>query len=181
MKRLLNDLSQSPELPIQFGDCCPGVSKLLLTTLADHLPRKPDVILSVGCGSGLLEALLIAVAGDELDLYGIEVPACHVKYLPDHRVLRVPSTASPHSEAMLASALVFVYPRKSTLLAQYLDMSLGGALEQAIWLGHKNDWPDFEKLLFAAFTKIELFERPGIPDYELLVFATLPKSRADEQ
>ena len=167
------------EEPVHFGDCCPGVSKPLINALLDRLPQDPALILSIGSGSGLFEAILLQVAekdrGRCLNLRGIEVPPCINRHLPQDRVLRVPCSLSLHPEAFFASALMFVYPRRATLVAMYLDAFLDGALETLIWLGHRNDWPEMELLLLAAFFKLEQIDGPGIPNYELLAVASLPR------
>lgn len=174
MTQVMNILDGLTEKPAHFADCCAGVSKPLIKTLVDRMPQSPAMILSIGCGSGLLEATLLSYRDHEqrLNLYGVEVPPCVNKYLPEDRLLRVPCTKSLHPDAILASTLLFVYPRDPMLIAMYLDASQGGALEQLIWLGHKSDWPVAEKLLLAAFFSLECIHGPGIPEYELLAIAT---------
>lgn len=172
-------LQKLGSLPIHFSDCCPGISKPLVSAVADRLPEYPALTLSIGSGSGLLEAILLEETetnnGQAANLYGVEVPPCVNTHLPDERVLRVPCTMSLHPDAMLASALMFVYPRNPSLVTLYLDAFIDGALEKVLWLGHRSDWPDAWKLLRAAFYQIELVEGPGFPEYELLAVATLPK------
>ena len=172
-------LDSLSEKPVHFGDCCPGVSKPLINALLDRLPQDPALILSVGSGSGLFEAIMVQVAekdrGRSLNLRGIEVPPCINRHLPQDRVLRVPCSMSLHPEAFLASALMFVYPRRANLVAMYLDAFLDGALETIVWLGHRNDWPEMELLLLAAFFKLEQIDGPGIPDYEVLAVASMPR------
>ena len=174
----LDSLSLS-EKPVHFGDCCPGVSQPLIDVLLDRLPQDPALILSVGSGSGLFEAIILHVAehdrGRSLNLCGIEVPPCINKHLSQDRVLRVPCSMSLHPEAFFASALMFIYPRRANLVAMYLDAFSDGALETLVWLGHRNDWPEMELLLLAAFVKLEQIDGPGIPDYELVAVASMPR------
>lgn len=174
------DIDSLSEKPVHFGDCCPGVSKPLLHALIDRLPPDPALVLSVGSGSGLFEEILLEVAETErdqtLNLRGIEVPPCANKYLPQDRVLRVPCTMSIHPDAFFASAWMFVYPRKASLVAMYLDAFMDGAMETLVWLGHRSDWPEMELLLLAAFFKLECVDSPGIPEYEVLAIATMPRS-----
>lgn len=171
----LNELDDEPR---HFPDCCAGISKPLLATLRDRLPPSPNTVLSVGSGCGLLEALLLHVAGDSLNLYGVEVRSCANKHLPPDRLIRVSGTTALHPDAILASSLMFVYPRQPDLVAAYLDAAMGGALEQVVWIGHRNDWAEYEGLLQTHFHKIELVAESGMPSYELLVTATLPVSSA---
>jgi hypothetical protein len=118
-------LNKLTEKPVHFGDCCPGVSRPLINTLIDRLPQAPALILSVGSGSGLFEAILLETAekdrGRRLNLYGVEVPPCVNTHLPQDRVLRVPCSFSLHPEAFFASVLMFIYPRRASLIATYLD------------------------------------------------------------
>lgn len=170
-----------PDEPAHYADCCVAISRPLVQAIAERLPPSPALILSIGSGSGLLESLLLqqnttAEGGQSLNLYGVEVPTCVNKYLPDHRLLRVASTSTLHEDAVMASALIFVYPRQVRLFAQYLDVCLNGALDTILWLGHRSDWPDAESLVSSAFSHVEHYDGPGIAAYELLVIATEPKT-----
>ena len=169
---------------VHFGDCCPGVSKQLITALVDRLPPHPALTLSIGSGSGLLEAVLLEASerdhGRPLNLRGVEVPPCENAHLPEERLLRVPCTMPLHPEAFFASALMFVYPRNAMLVAMYLDAFVDGAMEMIVWLGHRSDWREMELLLLAAFFKLERITGPGIPEYEVLAIASMPR-RARKQ
>ncbi|RMZ30243.1 hypothetical protein D0859_05656 [Hortaea werneckii] len=118
LMHLYDQLCTSPK---HFADCCVGISQPLLATLASRLPRSPALILSIGSGSGLLEAMLLKHSEKPLDLFGVEVSSCVNKHLPPDRLAKVPSTTSLHSDAMLASSLMFVYPRMPALITAYLD------------------------------------------------------------
>lgn len=167
--------------PAHFADCCVAVSRPLIQAVAARLPRSPALVLSIGSGSGFLENLLLEYVtrshyASPLDLYGVEVPSCANKHLPAECLLRVDSTTSLYTDAVFASALLFVYPRQVSLIAQYLNVCLGGALESLLWLGHRNDWPDAASLICAAFDHVEYYDGPGFVEYELLVIATGPKA-----
>jgi len=118
--------------------------------------------------------MLLQAAPEKLDLYGVEVPGCVSWHLPAERLFRVPSTTSLYPETMLASGLMFVYPRKSKLVADYIHAFAGGALECVAWLSHRSDFSEVKDLLFSSFHKVELIDGPGIPPYELLVVASMP-------
>lgn len=174
-------LSNLGEEPAPFADCCAAISRPLVQAITDRLPRSPALVLSIGSGSGLLENLLLqhgSVSNDvpSLNLYGVEVPTCTNKHLPEDRSLTVASTNTLYSDAMFASALIFVYPRQVGLIAQYLNACCGGALEKVLWLGHRSDWLDTQTLISAAFGSIEYVDGPGVAEYELLVIATDPKT-----
>ena len=163
------------EEPAHYADCCPAVSKHLIKTLADRLPLSPALILSVGSGTGLLERMLLQAGeacGRPIDVYGVEVTSCSNVHLPRDRVLEVPSTTSVSEKLMLASTLMFVYPRQRSLIEKYLDASVGGTLEQVVWLGPRNDYPDAGELLLASFLDIECLDGAGIAEYELLAIAS---------
>ena len=169
--RLLEDLGDKPRF---YGDCCAGISWGLLESLAARLPTEPALVLSVGSGSGRLESILLVATHENVNVVGVEVPPCENVHLPDTRLLRVPCTASLHPNAWLASTLMFVYPRNTSLVHSYLEAFGNGALEQIVWLGPRSDASDVELILKDMFYKIEEIQR-GIADHELLVFATLPR------
>lgn len=167
-------LSKLGRQPVHFPDCCAGISWPLMEVLASRLPRHPGLVLSVGSGSGLLEAMLLHATDHHVNICGVEVAAAVNRHLPPQRVLRVPRSASIHADAMLASSLLFVYPRSAALIARYLDF-IDGALEQLVWLGHRNDWPDAKIIVMRSFERLQLVAGDGLPEYELLAIATVPK------
>lgn len=177
---VMEALAQVVDEPKLFAGCCLAISKPLLQALSSTLPCKPELILSVGCGSGLLEGLLIQHSNDTLELYGVEVPHCPCPFLPSDRVLRVPGSRSVHSEAILSSVLVFVYPRVASLIASYLEVCTGGALEKLVWLGHHSDWLDSEKLIHDSFVDVQIITNAGLPDHEIMVVATNPRQKTVE-
>ncbi|KAK3674693.1 hypothetical protein LTR78_005415 [Recurvomyces mirabilis] len=158
--------------PVYFADCCAGISWLLLESLAARLPPAPALVLSIGSGSGLLEGILLRATDEVVNIYGVEVGSCQNKHLPLERILRVPCTASVHTDAMLASTLLFVYPRKVELIRNYIDSFRDGAVEQVVWYGHKSDWPEVKKELSPFLFTIETIGEPDIADHEILVVAT---------
>jgi len=170
--------------PTQFPDCCPAVSRPLLDTLLETLPASPALSLSIGCGNGFLEGLLLALSQEEprktLLLHGVEVPSCVNKHLPESQLLRVPSTTSLHSDAMLATALMFIYPRSVSLVARYLESFYLGALDTVVWLGHESDWSDFEPHFLCHFDRVRHVSDAGIAQYERLVIGTWPKAVAED-
>jgi len=170
-------LARVDDEPQQFAGCCLAISKPLLETLLTTLPRGPDLVLSVGSGSGLLEAMLLQMSRDDLNLFGVEVPSCDCAYLSSQQVLRVTGTRSLHPDAILASVLMFVYPRVASLIASYIDACADGALEKLVWLGHRSDWVDCEAIIKDSFFSVEVVPNAGLPGHEIMVVATLPKPK----
>ncbi|EMD00682.1 hypothetical protein BAUCODRAFT_62098 [Baudoinia panamericana UAMH 10762] len=174
MERLGTSLLEKvSETPMPFADCCANISLPMLCLLASKLPHCPAVVVSVGSGSGLLETLLIQVTNGNVDLVGVEVPSCRNKYLPCERLLRVPCTESLHPDALLASALMFVYPRKASIVARYLESYRDGAVERLLWLGHKCDIPEMEEILRPYSSSLEIVDGPGLAAYEAVLVASL--------
>jgi hypothetical protein len=178
MQAPLADVGDEPR---QFAGCCLAISKPLLQALASALPRDPNLILSVGCGSGFLEGLLLQMLPGELNLFGVEVPSATCDYLPAGRVLKVPGTRALHSDAIIASVLMFVYPRVSELIASYVNAFADGALEKLVWLGHRSDWADSEKIVYDSFVDVNIVHDAGLPAHEIMVVATSPKPRVARQ
>jgi hypothetical protein len=54
-------------------------------------------------------------------------------------------------------------------------------MESLVWLGHRNDWPEMEMLLLAAFIKLECIDGHGIPQYEVLAIASIPRRSTKSQ
>jgi hypothetical protein len=177
MQELLAQVGNEPQ---QFAGCCLALSKQLLQAILSTLPQAPDLILSVGSGSGLLEGVLLQVSHNELNLFAVEVPSCECAYLAPERVLRVSGTRSLHSDAILASVLMFVYPRVPSLIASYIDTCADGAMEKLVWLGHRSDWADCEKIVLDSFTDVDVIHDAGLPGHEIMVVATSPKSRVTQ-
>lgn len=175
MQAPLADVGDEPQ---QFAGCCLAISKPLLQALAGTLPRDPDLILSIGCGSGFLEGLLLQMLPGELNLFGVEVPSARCDYLPSGRELKVPGTRALHPDAIVASVLMFVYPRVPELIESYVKTFADGALDKLVWLGHRSDWADSEKIVNDSFVDVNVVHDSGLPAYEIMAVATSPKSRA---
>lgn len=173
----LNGLEALRGEPVYFSDCCAGISWPLLEILAERLPQAPALTLSVGCGSGRLESMLLRATDQLVNVVGVEVSSCSSFHLPADRLLRVPSTSSMHREAWTASALMFVYPRSPALVQRYVDSSRVGALEQVVWLGPRRDWEDYSTAFSNAFQAVDVLEG-GISPHELLAFASRPRDMA---
>ncbi|KAF4555840.1 Hypothetical protein D9617_2g058050 [Elsinoe fawcettii] len=156
------------DTPRHFSDYCLAVSGPLVRHLLDVLPAAPKVTISIGCGSGLLEGLLIQASEDSLPLIGVEVDVSMGKYLPSHAFDTVPGTWAIFSGASHASAWMFVYPREPRLLASYLEAHVSQTLEKVIWLGPRNDWMDYHEVFVAhGFTNFSELEDKVVAPYEM--------------
>lgn len=180
------------EQPVRHPDCCLSLSTLLVDVLTSTLTRptravSDKLVLSIGSGSGLLEALLnerwsiSAEAG--LSIEGVEVQQSSKatllnKYLPEQYHSSVKGTWDLSPRAAEAFALMFVYPRSPQLVTRYIDefaRSNDASLSVFIWLGPKCDWAEFEH----CFTVLDDWVTHIIPDtesgllgYEILVVTT---------
>lgn len=178
--------------PSRHPDCCLSLSTVLLDNLTSLLVRQLDatsdsdkLVLSVGSGSGLLEALLCEKwsASDELGLFieGIEVRQSSNstslnKYLPEQHHSTVKGTWDLTGRTSEAAVLMFVYPRNPQLVTRYLSECANlneSKCETAIWLGPKCDWTDFERCfteLHRWSTHIVPDEGSGLLDYEMMAY-----------
>lgn len=186
------DVKLSDE-PTRHADCCLSLSTTLLNVLTSIVNRRVKsgapgadserLVLSVGSGSGLLEALLqqkwTAAPRDDVSpglfIEGVEVqqqsgkPSLLNKYLPEQHHSGVKGTWDLSPRAAEAAALMFVYPRSPELVRRYLDEATTrarGRLGLAIWLGPKCDWAEFE----GAFTGYSGWDTRVVPDDESGLF-----------
>ncbi|KAI1335889.1 hypothetical protein F5Y15DRAFT_427402 [Xylariaceae sp. FL0016] len=120
--------SLSPN-PTRHPNLCLSISRPLFAKLRSLLPpHSPSVLttlLSIGCGSGLLEALLQAYLQDTnttAAIVGVEVLSASVPHLPPDRVRRVKGTWDVVTDAAAAAdAWMWAYPREPRLVRCYLD------------------------------------------------------------
>ncbi|KAI5455993.1 hypothetical protein BGZ63DRAFT_418039 [Mariannaea sp. PMI_226] len=158
------------EPPIRHADCCLGLSSNLFRVLTAIFYEKRPVsgkwtVLSVGSGTGLLEALLLGYVqshSNELDesclslshlgIEGVEVyePSSRThlnKYLPEHARSTVRGTweISPRAQDEDVLIWMFTYPRQTTLVVQYVKAALEpeSSVKLLVWLGPVADWDEF--------------------------------------
>lgn len=146
--------------PVRHPKCCLSLSQPLLDTLGRVLQENldpPGLVLSVGCGTGLLEELLHRhVAAGGLRVEGVEVAGedahgVFLAYLPEDRAHTVPGTWALSRRAADAAALLFVYPRSEGLVRRYVQQARetapGGGGRLVLWLGPAADWDVFRGAL----------------------------------
>jgi len=160
--------------PISHPDCCLSLSTPLVTTLAGYLPEFPDLVLSIGSGSGLLERLLTA-RHPQLRIQGVEIQDVEGinKHLPEEDVFTVVGSIGSGvtcERASVATAWMFVYPRTPLLVRNYVQRYGGDCVDIIIWLGPKSDWEDFAPAFqSAAFENPQEIMDCGLPAYETMV------------
>lgn len=130
-------------IPVAHPGCCLALSVPLLAYLDSLIPAPPSIVLSVGSGYGLLEALLLSQPGSP-NIIGIEVQPSSNRYLPPahHRIVSGTRFLEPIAE--MAAAWMFVYPKRVGLVEEYLDVCGGGRVELILWAGPRADWEDYK-------------------------------------
>ncbi|KAL2871942.1 uncharacterized protein BJX67DRAFT_376792 [Aspergillus lucknowensis] len=163
----LPDLSP---IPTAYSDCCLSLSFPLITHLASLLPQKPHFTLSIGSGSGLLEALITQNFPNVL-VEGVEVNSSVNTYIAEQDMNVVTGTWDLSYRATQARAWMFVYPREPGLVGRYLETH-GDGVETILWLGPRVDWGDYEGCFKrSGFEDVSLHEGEGIgvAEFEILI------------
>lgn len=167
------DPGNASSQPKHHPDCCLAISQQLLETLANILPRSPSRILSIGSGTGFLEASLLNFVGDSLDLCGVEVSPHVNKYLPEQNIYLVSGTWDLQQDAVNVDVWLFVYPREPRLLSSYIERLAQGRLQRIVWLGPRMDWQDYEPVFTASkFNNVSVLENSGTAEYEMISVAS---------
>lgn len=137
------EFTQAPAL---YAGCCLSLSMGLFALLLEWLPSQPKLTLSIGCGTGLLEAALVDLM--RMNVEGVEVSS-HPgpQHLASNRMHSVSGYRELLPRAIEASAWLWVYPRQPDLFRRYLERYSDGAIEVIVWVGPKQDWPDYEQVL----------------------------------
>ncbi|KAJ5458429.1 hypothetical protein N7475_009817 [Penicillium sp. IBT 31633x] len=172
------DLSQiSDQLlpsPKRFADCCLGISSTLITGITALLPKKPGFTISIGSGSGLLEALIVH-NDQNVTVVGVEVDSTINRYIDEEDMNIVGGGWGLCSIARQAAAWMFVYPRDPNLVTKYIDAFGDQAVDLIVWLGPRVDWPDYEpRLCQSPFSELSFPDHIGLTPYETLVVARRP-------
>jgi len=125
---------------VRLPHCCLTLSLEALTAIRSHLPSKPCKTLSIGCGSGLLEALLNE--NSNLHVEGVEVSDNVNKFLPRDAIHTVKGTWQVFPQAQDFITWMFVYPRSPDLISKYIsDISI--IPSKILWIGPVQDWDVF--------------------------------------
>lgn len=168
VSQISKQLSQSPK---RFPDCCLGISSPLIAYLVSILPTKPKFTVSVGSGSGLLEALLV-YCDKNVSVQGVEIGSSVNRYIAEEDMNVVTGGWGLCSAARQASAWMFVYPRDPKLIKKYIDTYGDQSIDLILWLGPRVDWPDYEpQFRQSSFSELTFPTDIGLTPYELVVVA----------
>ncbi|KAF4944884.1 hypothetical protein FSARC_14554 [Fusarium sarcochroum] len=197
------DLPQlsSQGIPVRFPDCCLSLSTKLLQILTNKfsnttLSGETPTVLSIGSGSGILEAFLLAQLNNsssaKFNIEGVEVQQTSGKepvnkYLPEQAIYTVRGTwdVVTRLQEPDVRALMFVYPRQPALVSAHTKAiaEQGLNVEVIVWLGPMADWQVFESCFIASgehehrlFTVAEKMQglEAGLDEYELMVVMRRP-------
>lgn len=195
---IMNPTLELPSLqdaPVRHPNCCLSFSSKLIEILtrifsSSANPDGTSTVLSIGSGSGLLEALLLAhgEARDDsgapnLNVEGVEVQQLSGKppvnrYLPEQATYTVRGTWDVVSRLQDpdVTALMFVYPRQPALVTEYMKAiaEQGLSIQRIVWLGPMADWDVFEPCFVAKDERHWELEKmqgaeAGLDGYEMLV------------
>lgn len=189
------ELPSLQDTPVRHPNCCLSFSSKLIEILTQisSSTANPDgtsTVLSIGSGSGLLEALLLAHVeakddtGDpSFNVEGVEVQQLSGKppvnrYLPEQAIYTVRGTWDVVSRLQDpdVTSLMFVYPRQPALVTEYMKAIAGHdlSIHTVVWLGPMADWDVFESCFVAKdehrweLEKIQ-GEEAGLDGYEMMV------------
>ncbi|KAK1145555.1 hypothetical protein N8T08_004113 [Aspergillus melleus] len=159
--------TQLSPTPTAFPNCCLSISTTLLSHLASLLPQTPSFTISIGSGSGLLEALL-SLQHPDVSIEGVEVNSTVNRYIPEQHMNIVHGTWDLHPRVKDAAAWMFVYPREPNLVSRYLNEFVGGQAKVIVWLGPRADWADYEPCFrgSAVFADVQVQEDVGLAEFE---------------
>ena len=162
------ELPELSKTPVHHVDCCATLSSTLVAKLAQSLPSGPALTLSIGSGTGLLEALILRDRPD-LCLQAIEVSQDINHYLSAKNLQIVSGTWDLCALAANSIAWIFIYPREFSLVEKYLQEFGLKAVQCLIFLGPKADMSNMEALMESRSWKMEAMEKCGVSQYEALI------------
>lgn len=153
--------------PVQHPDCCASLSSALVSKILQILPPRPAFTISIGSGTGLLEALILQAQTGVL-LEAVEVRGVNLNsYLPEESIHVVSGTWELCPRASKADVWMFVYPREISLIRRYFDELGTRHLKILVWLGPRSDYLAVDQFMSSLWT-VETFQECGTSPYELL-------------
>lgn len=158
--------------PVHYPDCCIAISERLIQVLAKVLPNAPLWTLSIGSGSGLLEAMVLKYTEGKTDIRGVEVSPNVNKHLPESHMYSVTGTWALSTQADSASAWLLVYPREPRLVSLYIESYRKSPIDCIVWLGPRSDWQDYEPVFLSSpFNAVSIEQDCGSAEYEIMAIA----------
>lgn len=137
-----------------------------MSRILQFLPSRPSFTISIGSGTGLLEALILR-ARPEVHLEAVEVHGLTLnQYLPEESIHFVSGTWDLCPRASKATVWMFVYPRETSLVRKYFGEFGTDSVELLVWLGPKADYSAMCEFM-SSFWALETFDGCG-SQYELL-------------
>ena len=173
---------QLPQLdyePRHYSGCCASLSTKLLETLGKLLPAVPALTLSIGSGTGLLEATLLQQRL-AISIEGVEVSNGVNVYLPDDLLHIVNWTGGLCSVARVATTWLFVYPRSMALIDKYIQTFGCLYVQSIVCVVPRADYHDLEKIIPDSWTE-KIFEDCGLADWDLLICLRKGKNQNVEE
>ncbi len=164
----MKELPDLSALPTHHPDCCCSLSVRLIDTIVKLLSPAPALTVSIGSGTGLLEALLID-RRPEISIISVEVSDTINQYVHEEDLYLVLGTWDICSLAADAVTWLFVYPRDAQLLSRYLQAYGSQSVRLVIWLGPKADFSDYSEAMCMSGWQIRIFEDCGLSKYEIMV------------
>ena len=165
-------LPQLSDIPAQHPDCCCSLPKTLITKIASLLPTELGLALSIGSGTGLLEALLLDYQST-MNLRAVEVSKAVNKYLPGDLMETVNGTWDLCKSTHDAGSWIFVYPRETGLIKRYAQVCGQSSIKQVIWIGPLADLNEIQdSYLPPTIWKREIVNDCGLSDYETMILWT---------
>ncbi|KAH7355914.1 hypothetical protein BKA66DRAFT_368022, partial [Pyrenochaeta sp. MPI-SDFR-AT-0127] len=155
------------ERPTVYSGCCLALSRPLIAHLHTLLPPQPKLILSIGSGFGLLEALLVAEPYSS-HVVGVEVEPSPNIYLPASHHHIVHGTRFLEPRAGEATTWLFIYPRRVGLVEEYMAHYGEGKVEQIIWAGPRADWDDYARCFAAWHVHVQSADKVGGRAWEII-------------
>lgn len=162
------ELPQLFDEPKHHPDCCASLSKKLLAILEQILSADTGLVLSIGSGSGLFEALLVHLQ-PALTLQAVEVSQDVNIYLPEEKVWAVDWTGGLCDAAGDAVTWIFIYPRSMNLLRKYLSTFGDGKVQTILIIIPRLDYLDLDAVFSRGSWQKEVIEDSGLAEYEMLV------------
>lgn len=183
------DLPPLSDEPQRYADFCLSLSAPLIQSLtaifteaASKAKTESNLILSVGSGSGLLEAHLQAhwstTRKCDLCIHGVEIHTGDNarpvnRYLPEQNCNTVKATWQLSPDVHIANALLFVYPRDPGLVSRYIQAvqdQENSPLQAVVWLGPRADFDPFAGCLQhqPGFDSVKVVDTCGLANYEMM-------------
>lgn len=139
----MESLVELTDAPIAYSGCCLALSRPLVDYINTLLLPQPSLVLSIGSGSGLLEAYLTTDPYNA-SLIAVEVAPSPISYLPEEKHVVVHGSRFLSPLAANAKTWLFVYPRRVGLVEEYLAEHGDKTVDKVIWAGPNADWDDYK-------------------------------------